>query len=129
MKLVRLEAALGSPAPAKTAMPPGASSVNISPKKVWKRFGVVTGRGSPAREDAYPSWMESADAPDGAGFYLSALKDYAVTGGPFQTLAAPEVLDVINRQAELMRLGDASVDEAVATIMDEAQSALDALEA
>lgn len=87
----------------------------------------VTGRGSPAREDAYPSWMGSEEAPDGAGFYLSALKEYAVTGGPFQTLAAPEVLDVINRQAELMRLGDASVDEAVATIMEEAQAALDAI--
>jgi multiple sugar transport system substrate-binding protein len=87
----------------------------------------ITGRGSPAREAAYESWMGSADAPEGAGFYLSALKDYAVTGGPFQSLAAPEVLDVLGRQAELMRLGDASVDDAVATIMDEAQAALDAL--
>lgn len=86
-----------------------------------------TGRGSPAREAAYQSWMDSAEAPDGAGFYLSALKDYAVTGGPFQTLAAPEVLDITGRQAELMRLGDATVDEAVATIMEEATAALDAL--
>ena len=37
------------------------------------------------------------------------------------------ILDVLGRQAELMRLGDASVDDAVATIMDEAQAALDAL--
>ena len=73
--------------------------------------------------------MDSEDAPDNAVAYLNALKTYAVTGGPFQTLAAPEVLDVIGRQAELMRLGEASVDEAIASIMDEAQGALDALEA
>lgn len=88
----------------------------------------ITGRGSPAREAAYESWMTSADAPDNAVAYLDALKTYAVTGKPFQTLAAPEVLDVLGREAQLMRLGEATVDEAVATIMDQAQAAMDAVE-
>jgi len=87
-----------------------------------------TGRGSPAREAAYQSWMDSADAPEGAGYYLDALKEYAVTGGPFQTLAAPEVLDILTRQAELLRLAEVSVDDAVNTIMAEATEALEALE-
>lgn len=88
----------------------------------------VTGRGSPAREAAYPSWIDSEPAPDNAQFYLDALAEYAVTGGPFQTLAAPEVLDILNRTTDLMKLGEIGVDEAVESIMTEATAALDALE-
>ncbi len=87
----------------------------------------ITGRGSPAREAAYDSWMTSPDAPDNAQAYLDALKTYAVTGKPFQTLAAPEVLDVLGREAQLMRLGETDVAGATAAIMDQAQAAMDAV--
>ena len=53
-----------------------------------------TGRGSPARKDAYPSWIESEDAPENAVAYLEALDTYAVTGRPYQTLAAAELIDI-----------------------------------
>ena len=88
----------------------------------------ITGRGSPAREASYQSWMDSPNVPDGVGYYLDALKTYAITGGPFQTLAAPEVTDIMNRQSTLLRLGESDVDQVIAAIMEEGQAALDALD-
>ena len=76
-----------------------------------------SGRGSPARKAAYQSWMDSEDAPDNAGAYLEALENYALTGRPYQTLAAAEYLDTCRRQTNLLRNGDTDVDSAVAEIM------------
>ena len=87
-----------------------------------------TGRGSPAREASYASWMESEFAPDGVVAYLDALKDYALTGQPFRTLAAPEVTDIMVQQADLFKLGETTVDDAIAALTEDAQAALDALE-
>lgn len=85
----------------------------------------LTGRGSPARPDALESWLTSEPAPESAHFYLEAMQDYAVTGNPFQTLAAPQVLDILGREAELLRLGETTVDDAIAAIMEEGQEAMD----
>lgn len=85
-----------------------------------------SGRGSPARKDAYESWMTSPSAPANAKAYLDALDTYAVTSRPFQTLAAAELNDICSRQATLLRNGEANVADALAAIMTEGQPVLDA---
>lgn len=91
-------------------------------EEMWGR----SGRGSPARKDAYESWMKSASAPANAQAYLTALDSYAVTSSPFQTLAAAEINDICSRQATLLRNGEAQVADALATIMKEGQPVLEA---
>jgi len=83
-----------------------------------------TGRGSPARKEAYDSWLGSEVAPEHAQYFLDAMDKYAKTGQPFATLAAPELLDIFNRETQLVRNGEKSVDEAVATMMEEGKAAL-----
>lgn len=90
-------------------------------EEVWGR----SGRGSPARKDAYQSWMDSESAPDNAQAYLDALDTYAVTSSPFQTLAAAEINDICSRQATLLRNGETNVTDALAAIMSEGQPVLD----
>lgn len=80
-----------------------------------------SGRGSPAREAAYGSWMGSELAPEHAQFYLEALGDYAETSRPYQTLGAAELNDIVNRQVDLLKSGEADVDSALAAIMEEGQ--------
>lgn len=82
-----------------------------------------SGRGSPAREAAYQSWMDSDVAPASAQYFLDALQRYAVTGRPYQTLAAPQLLDITGRYQTLLRSGEIDVDAAVAGIVEEAQAA------
>ena len=84
-----------------------------------------SGRGSPARKDAYASWMNSSAAPANAQAYLAALDGYAVTSRPFQTLAAAELNDICGRQAFRLRNGETTVTAALATIMAEGQPVLD----
>ena len=85
-----------------------------------------TGRGSPARKDAYPSWIESEDAPANASAYLDALDTYAVTGRPYQTLAAAELIDIVNRQTDLLKSGDVDIDTAISNIMEDGTPVLQA---
>ena len=85
-----------------------------------------TGRGSPARKDAYPSWIESEDAPANASAYLEALDTYAVTGRPYQTLGAAELIDIVNRQTDLLKSGDVNIDTAIANIMADGTPVLQA---
>lgn len=86
----------------------------------------LSGRGSPARPEGLEVWLNSEPAPPNGHYFLSAMEDYAVTGPPFASLASPQVLSVIGREVDLMRLGEKSVDDAIATIMEEGQAALDA---
>ena len=86
----------------------------------------ASGRGSPAREAAYESWMTSEGAPEHAAFYLDALKNYAVTGRPYQTLAGGEILDIFNRNTQLVEAGEMSVEDAVAAIIAEGTPVLEA---
>ena len=60
-----------------------------------------SGRGSPARAEAYQSWLDSEPASDSAHYFLHALENYAVTGRPYQTLAAPQLLDITGRYQTL----------------------------
>lgn len=85
-----------------------------------------SGRGSPAREAAYDSWMNSEFAPEHAQFYLEALNDYAVTSRPYQTLGAAELNDLINRTTDLLKAGDIDVQGALDAIMVDGQAILDA---
>lgn len=78
-----------------------------------------TGRGSPARKEAYDAWMNSPVAPEHAEYFLDALENYAVTDRPYQTLAGGEILDVMTRQRDLLRNGETTVDEAIAAIIEE----------
>ncbi len=84
-----------------------------------------SGRGSPAREAAYGSWMGSENAPEGAQFYLEALENYAVTSRPYQTLGAAELNDLVNRTTALIKNGDITADEAVDSVLAEGQPILD----
>ncbi len=85
-----------------------------------------SGRGSPARKDAYQSWIDSDIAPDNAKAFLEALDTYAVTGRPYQTLAAGELGDIIGRNMTLLRSGEGKVADVVATIMTEGSAVLKA---
>ncbi|MCY3865723.1 MAG: hypothetical protein OXG68_09830, partial [Chloroflexi bacterium] len=64
-------------------------------------------------------------APPSGHYFLEAMFDYAVTGPPFQSLAAAQVSQILGREADLLRLGETTVDEAIATIQEEGQAALD----
>lgn len=86
----------------------------------------VTGRGSPARKDAYDSWMNSPVAPEHASNFLEALETYAKTDRPYQTLAGGEILDILNRQTTLLQNGEATVDAAISAIVSEGTPVLEA---
>ncbi|HXF63733.1 MAG TPA: extracellular solute-binding protein [Caldilineaceae bacterium] len=84
-----------------------------------------SGRGSPARKDAYQSWLDSDIAPENAEYYLEALDTYAVTGRPYQTLAGGQILDIFNRNTQLIQTGDMTVEQAVAAIIEEGTPVLE----
>jgi multiple sugar transport system substrate-binding protein len=77
----------------------------------------TSGRGSPARKEAYQSWLDSEIAPPQAKYYLDALEQYAVTGHPYKIAAAGEVQNIFGKYTSLVQTGDMSVEEAVQQIM------------
>jgi multiple sugar transport system substrate-binding protein len=85
-----------------------------------------TGRGSPARSEAYDSWMNSDPAPDSAEYFLEALDTYAKTDRPYQTLAGGEILDILNRQTTLLQNGETTVEAAIDAIVSEGTPVLEA---
>jgi multiple sugar transport system substrate-binding protein len=85
----------------------------------------ASGRGSPARQSAYDSWLNSAGAPEHASYYLDALKNYAVTGRPYLTLAGGEILDIFNRNTQLVESGDLTVEQAVTNIITDGTPVLE----
>jgi multiple sugar transport system substrate-binding protein len=78
-----------------------------------------SGRGSPAREAAYQSYLESETAPESAHYYLEALAEYAVTGRPYESVTGPQVMDVINQNNQLLHSGDITVDQFIANVMEQ----------
>jgi multiple sugar transport system substrate-binding protein len=76
-----------------------------------------SGRGSPARKAAYQSYLDSKTAPKSAKYYLDALDNYAVTGHPYKSVGAPEVLNVYNKYASLIQTGDMTVEDGVKQIV------------
>lgn len=85
----------------------------------------ASGRGSPARQSAYPSWIAAPIAPAGASYFLDALENYAQTDRPHKSLKGPEVEDVLISELELMRSGDKSVADALRSMQDLGQAILD----
>jgi multiple sugar transport system substrate-binding protein len=85
----------------------------------------TTGRGSPARNEAYPSWMNSPVAPENAEFFLEAMDTYAKTDRPYQTLAGGEILATLDRQTTLLRSGETTVEDAINAIMTEGTPVLE----
>ncbi|MCB0093902.1 MAG: sugar ABC transporter substrate-binding protein [Caldilineaceae bacterium] len=85
-----------------------------------------SGRGSPARKSAYDSWMNSDTVPEHVHYYLDALDTYAITGRPYQTLAAAELNDIITRSVTLLKSGETDVASALAAIMEEGAPVLTA---
>ncbi|MCY3658966.1 MAG: sugar ABC transporter substrate-binding protein [Caldilineaceae bacterium] len=81
-----------------------------------------SGRGSPARASAYQSWLDSEPASDNAHYFLHALENYAVTGRPYQTIAAPQLLDITGRYQTLLQSGEIDVDSAITGIVEEANA-------
>ena len=86
----------------------------------------ASGRGSPARQAAYDSWLNSAGAPAHARYYMDALTNYAVTGRPYESLAGGEILDVFTRNTQLVQSGDMTVDQAIENILAEGTPVLEA---
>lgn len=60
-----------------------------------------------------------------ARYYLDALDNYAVTGRPYQTLAGGEILDIFNRNTDLVQSGDMTVDQAIENILAEGTPVLE----
>ncbi len=87
----------------------------------------LSGRGSPARPEGLEAWLTSDPAPPSGRYFLEAMFDYAVTGPPFQSLAAAQVSNILGREAGLLRLGETSVDAAITAIMEEGSAALEAV--
>ena len=83
-----------------------------------------TGRGSPAREAALQSWLDSPVAPEHAQYFVDAMVSYAKTDPPFATLAAAEISDIIGREAELIKSGDKTIDQAIETMMADGTEAI-----
>ncbi len=84
-----------------------------------------SGRGSPARKDAYQSWLDSEIAPEHAQYFLEALETYAKTDSPYKSLKAAELLDVLSREVALIKNGEKSVDDALAAMQADGQAVLD----
>jgi multiple sugar transport system substrate-binding protein len=79
----------------------------------------TSGRGSPAREAAYQSFLDSPLAPEHGQYFLDALKDYAVTGRPYESATGPAVMDVVNQNSTLLMTGDITVDQFISNVMEQ----------
>jgi multiple sugar transport system substrate-binding protein len=81
-----------------------------------------SGRGSPAREAAYQSYLDSETAPDHAEYYLDALANYATTGRPYASVTGPQVMDVVNQNNTLLHTGEITVDQFISNVMEQTAS-------
>ncbi|MCB0144168.1 MAG: hypothetical protein KDE50_30040 [Caldilineaceae bacterium] len=70
--------------------------------------------------------MNSDTVPEHVHYYLDALDTYAITGRPYQTLAAAELNDIITRSVTLLKSGETDVASALAAIMEEGAPVLTA---
>jgi multiple sugar transport system substrate-binding protein len=109
----------------------GATRDSANPDAAWRYLSAYlnvegmefmwgsSGRGSPAREAAYQSYLDSETAPDGAAYYLDALANYATTGRPYQSVTGPQVMDVINQNNTLLHTGEITVDDFINNVMEQ----------
>jgi multiple sugar transport system substrate-binding protein len=110
----------------------GATATTTHADEVWRYLSAylskegmefmwaASGRGSPAREDAYPAYLASPLVPENAQYYLDAMKNYAVTGRPYESVTGPQVLDIITQNRTLLGTGEITVDQFIANVEEQA---------
>jgi len=79
-----------------------------------------TGRGSPSRKSAYQSFLDSSVAPKHAKFFEDAESSYAEVGHPYKNANSSQVLDIFNRELDLVVRGTKSSKDALQTMQQEA---------
>lgn len=80
----------------------------------------TTGRGSPARKSAYPSFLASSIAPKHAKYFEDAENTYAAEGHPYTNLNAAQILDILNREVDKVLRGTETAKQAVSNIQQQA---------
>lgn len=83
-----------------------------------------SGRGSPARRSAYPSFLSSPIAPKHAKVFEDAENNYAEEGHPYTNLNAAQVLDILNREIGKVLLGTETAQQGVTNIQAQANPVL-----
>jgi multiple sugar transport system substrate-binding protein len=78
-----------------------------------------SGRGSPARDAAYQAFLDAPIVPEHTKYFQDAMKDYAVTGHPYQSTTGPQVYDVISQNLTLLQTGEIDVDTFIKNCMDQ----------
>lgn len=83
-----------------------------------------TGRGSPSRKSAYQSFLDSPVAPKHAKFFEDAESTYAEVGHPYKNANSSQVLDILNREMDLVVRGTKSPKDALQTMQQDADPVL-----
>jgi multiple sugar transport system substrate-binding protein len=79
-----------------------------------------SGRGSPARDAAYQAFLDAPIVPEHTIYFQDAMKNYAVTGHPYQSVTGPQVFDVISQNATLLQTGEIDVETFIKNVNDQA---------
>ncbi|MBX6773646.1 MAG: sugar ABC transporter substrate-binding protein, partial [Chloroflexi bacterium] len=79
-----------------------------------------SGRGSPARKSAYPSYLSSPIAPKHAKYFEDAENNYAEEGHPYKNLNAAQILDIFNREIDKVLRGTQTAKQALQNIQAQA---------
>jgi multiple sugar transport system substrate-binding protein len=109
----------------------GGTATTTHPDEVWQYLSeylsqegmefmwAASGRGSPAREAAYPAYLASPLVPEHAQYFLEAMENYAITGRPYASVTGPEVATVITNNLTLLSTGEITVDQFIAQVLEE----------
>jgi len=78
-----------------------------------------SGRGSPARDAAYQAFLDAPIVPEHTKYFQDAMKEYAVTGHPYQSVTGPQVFDVITQNATLLATGEIDVETFIKNVNEQ----------
>lgn len=78
----------------------------------------TTGSGSPARKSAWPAYLKSKLAPEGAGLFYEALNSYATNDGVIYQSNGEKIADAAAPVWDRVRQGSVDVADGVAQIRD-----------
>jgi multiple sugar transport system substrate-binding protein len=110
----------------------GGTSTTTHPDEVWQYLSeylskdgmefmwAKSGRGSPARDAAYQAFLDAPIVPEHTKYFQDAMKDYAVTGHPYQSVTGPQVYDVISQNATLLQTGEIDVETFIKNVNEQA---------
>jgi multiple sugar transport system substrate-binding protein len=76
----------------------------------------ASGRGSPARDAAYQAFLDAPIVPEHTIYFQDAMKEYAITGRPYQSVTGPEVYAVIDANVTLLATGEITVDQFIENV-------------